>query len=146
MNKPIAYTAETIFTGNSLLQYHAIVVKNNSIESIVPQNALDPTIELLDFGDAIIAPAFVDIQLYGAHGRLLAVYPDAETVHEIYKYSKKGGAAFCMPTVATNTYETIFHCIDAIKSYWSQGGKGVLGLHVEGPWISKTKKGAHREE
>ncbi|HRI21062.1 MAG TPA: N-acetylglucosamine-6-phosphate deacetylase, partial [Panacibacter sp.] len=52
----------------------------------------------------------------------------------------------CMPTVATNTYKTIFQCIDAIKRYWQQGGKGALGLHVEGPWINAAKRGAHREE
>jgi N-acetylglucosamine-6-phosphate deacetylase len=50
-----------------------------------------------------------------------------------------------MPCVATNSYEVIFNCIDAIKEYWNAGGKGVLGLHVEGPWINKEKKGAHIE-
>ena len=38
-----------------------------------------------------------------------------------------------------------FKCIDAVKKYWQQGGEGILGLHAEGPWINKLKRGAHIE-
>ena len=102
--------------------------------------------EIIDFKNALIAPAFIDLQLYGAHKRLLIAYPDAESVKAIYDYSKAGGASHCMPTVSTNTYEVIFKCIDAVKDYWNAGGQGVLGLHVEGPWISKEKRGAHNAD
>ncbi|WP_153799847.1 N-acetylglucosamine-6-phosphate deacetylase [Foetidibacter luteolus] len=146
MTNRIAYTAANIFNGTDMLQRHAIVVAGSFIESVTPLVSLDETIELVDFGDAYIAPAFIDIQLYGAHGRLLSVYPDAETVTAIVDYSTSGGAAYCMPTVGTSTYEVIFKCIDAIRDYWKQGGKHVPGLHVEGPWISKAKRGAHNEE
>jgi N-acetylglucosamine-6-phosphate deacetylase len=93
----------------------------------------------------LLAPAFIDLQLYGAQGRLLAVYPDEITVGAIYQYCLSGGAAQCMPTVATHPYKVIFECVDAIKKYWSGNGRGVLGLHVEGPWISSAKRGAHNE-
>ena len=88
----------------------------------------------------------MDIQLYGAYGRLLSAFPDRETVEAIYLYSKEGGAAYCMPTVATNSYPVFFQCIDAVRAYWDAGGKGVLRLQVEGPWISVEKKGAHLEK
>ena len=104
---------------------------------------LTSDIEITDFANALIAPAFIDLQLYGAYKKLLSAYPNAESVKAIYDYSKAGGASHCMPTVSTNTYEVFFKCIDAVKEYWKQNGKGVLGLHVEGPWISKEKRGAH---
>lgn len=145
MNSAV-YTAAEIFTGKEILRNHAVVVTGGVITALAPANEFESTSEIKEYKDALIAPALIDLQLYGAHKRLLATYPDAETVNAIYEYSKAGGASHCMPTVATNTYETIFKSIDAIKYYWNKGGKGVLGLHVEGPWISKEKRGAHNEE
>src|SRR6478736_2411428 len=140
------YRASRIFTGYKMLKDHALLLTNGAIEKVVPISEINTKEDIIDLGDVILAPAFIDIQLYGAFGHLLAVYPDVETVSAIVKYSAEGAAAYCLPTVATNTYETIFHCIDAIKNYWQQDGKGVIGLHVEGPWINPVKRGAHREE
>lgn len=97
------------------------------------------------FDGCIIAPAFIDLQIYGAYERLLAVYPEQDSLSMLNAYCKKGGAAFCLATVATNTYEVFYKCIDAVRDYWKQDGEGILGLHLEGPWISKIKRGAHIE-
>lgn len=143
MSKHKIFIADKIFMGYEMLQHHAIVVENNLIADIIPVDQIETKNNLVEFDNAFIAPAFIDLQLYGAHKKLLAVYPDKESVKAIYNYSKAGGASHCMPTVATNPYETIFKCIDAIRDYWNAGGQGVLGLHVEGPWISAAKRGAH---
>ncbi len=140
------YTAGKIFTGENTLTDYAVEVSDNIIVSVQPTHNYN-TIEIIQLGeDNMFAPAFIDIQLYGAFGRLLSVFPDKETVSAIYQYSKEGGAAYCMPTVATNSYPVFFQCIDAIRAYWNDGGKGVLGLQVEGPWISVAKRGAHLEK
>lgn len=129
-----------------MLQQHVVVVNNGTVEAVIADADLPSDISVTDFGDAILAPAFIDLQLYGANKRLLAVYPDTQTVADIVDYCASGGAAYCQPTVATNPYETIFKCIDAVRDYKKQGGRGVIGLHVEGPWLNKSKRGAHREE
>jgi N-acetylglucosamine-6-phosphate deacetylase len=128
MSNRKAYIASRIFTGNELLQLHAVIVDDATIEDVIPFQNVDRSCEIIDLKDSLIAPAFIDLQLYGAHKRLLATYPDVKTVKAIYQYSKSGGASHCMPTVATNTYETIFKCIDAIKSYWNTGGAGVFRI------------------
>lgn len=144
MSETICYKARRVFTGTEMVFDHVIITRNNRIESILPASEFDEY--CINFDDGLLAPAFVDLQIYGASGRLLAVYPDAETVAAIVKYCEEGGAAYCLPTVATNTYEVIFNCIDAVRSYWNNDGKGVLGLHVEGPWINPEKRGAHRSD
>jgi len=93
----------------------------------------------------VLAPAFIDLQLYGAEGRLLSAYPDAKTIHAIRRTCEAGGATHFQPTVATNSLEVFKSCIEAVRAYWKEGGEGCLGLHVEGPWIHPAKKGAHLE-
>jgi N-acetylglucosamine-6-phosphate deacetylase len=137
------YLAHSVFTGNKILQQHAVVTENNTIIGIKPVDEITPDENIIEYKNGLIAPAFIDLQLYGANKRLLSVLPDATTVKAIYDYSKTGGALHCMPTLGSSTYETIFKCVDAIKDYWNADSRGVLGLHVEGPWINVAKRGAH---
>lgn len=136
------YRAAEIFTGKNWLKDQCIFVENNIITSIVPSTEIKETVEDLH---GKVVPAFIDIQLYGAYGKLFSVYPDTDALDKLRDYCFKGGAHFFMPTVATNTNEVIHACIDAIRVYWQKGGEGCLGLHVEGPWLNKAKRGAHIE-
>lgn len=133
------YHAEKLFTGNEWLFNQTVSVADGRIVSI------DPIVDNPAKKYPVIAPAFVDIQIYGAAGRLLAVYPEADSLHRLYAYCVEGGASHFQPTVATNTPEVFFSCIDAVKQYRKEGGKGCIGLHVEGPWIHPVRKGAHIE-
>ncbi len=134
-------SADKIFTGNEWLTNHAIVVENNRIKEIIPA-----TETAQHFSNAFIAPAFIDLQIYGAGEKLFAVYPEKDALKKLVAYCRNGGTAYCMPTVATHPYQTFYQCIDAVKDYWKDGDTGVLGLHIEGPWISAAKKGAHIED
>ncbi|HEX2682847.1 MAG TPA: N-acetylglucosamine-6-phosphate deacetylase [Ferruginibacter sp.] len=140
-----AYIAKYIFSGERWLREHAAIVDGGIIMNVVPTSTLHPMMEVEYYSDHILAPAFIDLQIYGADEKLFAVDPGIDALRSMYEYSRKGGAAFCMPTVATNQPEVFYQCIDAIRQYWQQGGKGILGLHVEGPWINKDKRGAHIE-
>lgn len=137
------YTASRIFTGDNWLPDHAIIIKNGIIELILPVVSLPPDVIKRDFRNCFIAPAFIDIQIYGAGEKLLAAWPEAGSLVKLVEYCRKGGAAYCLPAVATNTKEVFYKCIDAVNDYWNSGGEGVLGLHFEGPWINPVKRGAH---
>lgn len=136
------YSATKIFTGNEWLYHHSIIVEDGYIKAIVATNKLlvpvTTTVECL-------VPAFIDIQIYGAFGKLFSVHPTVDALHNLYNYCAAGGAEYFLPTIATNTNEVIHACIDAIRTYWQQQGNGCLGLHIEGPWINTKKRGAHNE-
>lgn len=138
-------TAKQIFTGEQWLSNHAIVIDKGLIQEIIPLSGVDAAEEVQHFDNCIIAPAFMDLQIYGAYGKLLSVFPEADALYKLNEYCNKGGAVYCLPTVATNTREVFINAIDAVKAYWKEGGKGVLGLHLEGPWINPLKRGAHIE-
>ena len=140
-----AYISKLIFTGNEWLNGHAVLVSEGLIKTLLPATDLPPGIETEYFTNSILAPAFIDLQIYGAYEKLFAVYPDPDSLKLLNNYCNSGGAAYCMPTIATNEPEILYRCIDAIKLYWQQGGEGILGLHAEGPWINKLKRGAHVE-
>ncbi|MES2331643.1 MAG: N-acetylglucosamine-6-phosphate deacetylase [Bacteroidota bacterium] len=137
------YAAEKIFTGNEWLTDSAVIVTDGKISDIVPSAVLN---ERPSTKYHLIAPAFIDIQIYGAHDKLLSVYPETDSLYRLYDYCSKGGASHFQPTVATNTTEVFHKSIDAVRAYWKEGGKGCLGLHIEGPWIHPLKKGAHLEQ
>lgn len=136
-------SADRIFTGEKWLTAHSVVIKEDKVSEILSNTELPPSFEAEHYDDCIIAPAFIDLQIYGAYGRLLAVYPETNSLERLVEYCRSGGAARCLPTVATNTKEVFFKSIDAVRDFWKNGGKGVLGIHLEGPWINKVRRGAH---
>ena len=145
--KPVVYTAPQLFTGNHWLQHHALIINEDVIDAVVPLAEIDESkYEVKRFAGGFLAPAFIDIQIYGAGEKLLAVHPTTEALQLLADYCAAGGATLCVPTVATNSTEVFKQCIDAVRAYWSAGGKGVYGLHLEGPWINKEKRGAHLEQ
>ena len=75
-----AYIAEQIFTGDNWLSHHAVIIGDNKIKELVPVQSLPSSIATEQFDECIIAPAFIDLQIYGADGKLLAVYPEADSL------------------------------------------------------------------
>jgi N-acetylglucosamine-6-phosphate deacetylase len=137
------YSSEKIFTGTEWLSDVIIEVKDGTVMALLPKANIHA--EQVENCHGILAPAFIDIQLYGAYDRLLSVFPEPQTLSLINAYCKSGGTILCLPTLATNTKEIFFKSIDAVRTYWANGGEGVWGLHLEGPWLNREKRGAHVE-
>jgi len=139
------FSAEKIFTGSEWLVNYAIVIDENKIKSILPKSRVESA-EIKHFNDCFIVPALIDAQVYGAAKKLLSVYPEASTLKLMYETFIAEGTCLFVPTLATNTLDVFKKAIDAVKEYRSKGGKGVYGLHLEGPWINDIKRGAHVKE
>ena len=135
--------ADKMFTGTDWLLNHALVLNNDIIESIQPIVSLKETATQQV---PILIPALIDLQIYGAGGKLLSVYPTVEALQLLKDYCVNGGAAWFQPTVATNSNEVIYACIDAVRAFKQLPNNRCIGLHVEGPWINPIKRGAHLSE
>ncbi len=75
----LAYLPDKIFTGEVWLTDHAVVVAENFIRDIIPVSELTNSYSLQKLPKQILISAFIDIQIYGAFNRLLAIYPNPET-------------------------------------------------------------------
>lgn len=139
-------SAEKIFTGTEWLIDHAIVLENNSVERVVPRSEINSIQNVKYYEGCFIVPALIDVQVYGAAKKLLAVYPEAQTLQVMHNQFSSEGTCLFLPTLATNTLDVFKKSIDAVKTYWKENGKGVYGLHLEGPWLNEVKRGAHVKE
>ncbi|RYY62925.1 MAG: N-acetylglucosamine-6-phosphate deacetylase, partial [Chitinophagaceae bacterium] len=127
MNNPIAYIADGVFTGAHWMSAYAVLVRDGRILSLLPRNEVPAGVDVREFQDAVIAPAFIDVQIYGASGKLFSAYPEPDSLQALVAHNRSGGTALCLPTIATNSNDIYYKAIDAIRVYWDQGGKGVYG-------------------
>lgn len=140
---PTAFTNATIFTGYSVETNKAILVENDRIIDIVPFDFVPSRFNTLDLGGLNLAPTFIDLQIYGGNGKMFSYELNEEALQATKEYCFDGGCSHFMVTMATNTIEKFLRGIDAVRKYWDHGGLGLLGLHLEGPYINPIKKGAH---
>ena len=135
-----AYLADEIFTGNEMLEQQAVLVENNIVSGIVQKSAIPSGYNIADHPDCFIAPAFIDLQLYGGNGKLFSHSLDIDSLEATHAYCLSGGCSHFMITMATNSMENFLKGIEAAGEYMASGKKGLLGLHLEGPWINPVKK------
>src|SRR4051794_9529356 len=97
----VAYINARIFTGEEILDDHAVITQGGKITSIVPTSEWKTTGSETDLKGGLLAPAFIDLQIYGGNSHVFSMYPSVTSLAATVAYSKGGGAAWIMPTVAT---------------------------------------------
>ena len=100
--------------------------------------------EIVDLDGNYLAPGFVDLHLHGALGRdTMEALPEA--FHAICNYHAGGGTTSLLLTTATAPLERIVDVLKAVRDCRASTNQ-IAGVHVEGPFISKAKRGAQRAE
>ncbi|WP_343464685.1 N-acetylglucosamine-6-phosphate deacetylase [Pantoea sp.] len=135
-----------IFTGHEILDNHAVVIANGMIERVCPRDALDPALTQQDVAGAFIAPGFIDLQLNGCGG--VQFNDDIEalsvaTLETMQRANEKSGCTSFLPTLITSTDALMRRAVDTMRAYRNKHQYQALGLHLEGPWLNKAKKGTH---
>jgi N-acetylglucosamine-6-phosphate deacetylase len=141
-----AFISREIFTGHEILTGKAVLVKDKKVVDIVPVSAIPADYLTRELRDYMLAPAFIDMQIYGGNGKLFSTELTTDALEATYEYCLQGGCTHFMITMATNSMEKFLQGIEVVKKYWSTGGNGLLGLHLEGPYLNPIKKGAHIEK
>lgn len=141
-----AFIAKQIFDGTAIRNNIAILVEDGKVKALVSADEIPGNFLVRDFKDHLLAPAFIDLQIYGGNGKLFSSELTTESLEATYEYCLQGGCTKFMITMATNSIEKFIRGIETVKKYWNGAGKGLLGLHLEGPYINPQKKGAHIEK
>lgn len=144
MNSKI-YQPSQIFDGDTFLEDTAVQVEQGTVQKILPAAEIPAHAEVTKWPDTILAPAYKDLQIYGGNGQIFSLFPSVESLKATYAYSIAGGATAFMATVPTSSPELMAQAIDAVFEYWQQELPGLLGLHLEGPYLNAAKSGAHNE-
>lgn len=142
----IAIKSKKIFTSSIELEDSYIIVNEGLIVDILLEKPSSENFQILDYSRYNIAPAFIDLQIYGGGGSLFNTETTAETIQKTYAEISKTGTKHFQITLSTVDLWTMFKAIEACKKYKKNGGKGLIGLHLEGPYFNPIKKGAHVEK
>ena len=138
-----ALTGARVFDGDTMADGLAVVVSHGRIAAVIPEGQLDTSLAQQTLGGGILAPGFIDVQVNGGGGALLNNHPDLAVVRQIAESHRKFGTTGLLPTVITDTPEILAQAIAAVRAARAAQMPGVLGIHIEGPFIDPVRKGAH---
>ncbi|HEY5766327.1 MAG TPA: N-acetylglucosamine-6-phosphate deacetylase [Candidatus Udaeobacter sp.] len=100
--------------------------------------------EILDLNGNYLAPGFIDLHVHGALGRD-TMEASAEAFRSICEFHASGGTTSLLLTTATAPLNEIVKVLQTVCDFRSAISL-IVGVHVEGPFISKAKAGAQRAE
>jgi N-acetylglucosamine-6-phosphate deacetylase len=133
-----------IVAHGGILTAHAVVIQDGWIADIVTDE--DSSLKGLavhDLKGALLLPGFIDTQVNGGGGVLFNDDPSVGTIRRIAAAHRKFGTTGFLPTLISDDLGKVKRAIDAVGAAVKEGVPGVLGIHIEGPFLSPARKGVH---
>lgn len=139
--------SKKIFKENEILLDHALKIEGDQITAFVKNYELSSKDTVVDCGNKIIIPALIDLHIHGAVGKDV-MDGDYESLNEISNYLASNGVGRFLAATLTAPIFKIENALKNIKESKKRGlaGAEIIGSYLEGPYLSKEKKGAHPEE
>ena len=99
--------------------------------------------ERIDLNGGYLLPGFLDTQVNGGGGLLFNDAPSVETIATIGAAHRRYGVTGFLPTLISDDLAKVASAIEAVDQAIEAGVPGVLGIHIEGPFLSERRKGVH---
>lgn len=138
-----ALTGARIFDGDTIRDGLAVIVEESRIVDVLADGRIASSIARRQLSGGLLVPGFIDVQVNGGGGAMLNDNPSLETVKRIAAAHRKFGTTGLLPTVITDAPEITAQAITAVKAARQARVPGVLGIHIEGPFLDAARKGAH---
>jgi N-acetylglucosamine-6-phosphate deacetylase len=150
INRMTLFTSKTLYTPLRKIDHAMVSVENGTVVSVASRNDSEgaPNKPVTDFSEDIIVPGFFDIHIHGGvNCDVMRSSSDEMTKFE--KFLAKHGVTSYFPTTVTasqdatlSALERLADRIEAVEKN-SVGGAKPLGIHLEGPFLSHSKRGVH---
>jgi N-acetylglucosamine-6-phosphate deacetylase len=121
----------------------SVLIEDGRIRAVVGAADIPASARRVDLAGALLLPGFVDVQLNGGAGVLFNDAPTVESIREIGRAHRRFGTTGFLPTLISDDLEVVAQAIAAVDAAIAQGVPGVLGLHIEGPYLNARRKGVH---
>jgi N-acetylglucosamine-6-phosphate deacetylase len=119
-----------------------LLVRDGRIEALVAGQVVGVD-RVIDLDGHMLVPGFVDVQVNGGGGVLFNEDPSVASIAAIGAAHRRFGTTGFLPTLISDDLHVVERAIDAVREAVEQGVPGVLGIHIEGPFLNPERRGVH---
>ena len=132
-----------VLLASGLAEGQAVAVAAGRIVWIGTEAAAPEAAQRVDLAGGLLLPGFIDVQVNGGGGALFNDTPDVATIATIGRAHARYGTTGFLPTLISDRLHVIDAGIAAVDDAIAAGVPGVLGIHLEGPFINPARRGIH---
>ena len=139
----LAFRNGRILTETGTESGKTLLVRDGRVEAVVGASTVIGPDRTIDLNGRLLVPGFIDTQVNGGGGVLFNDNPSVESIAAIGRAHRRFGTTGFLPTLISDDLHVVERAIDAVRSAIAQGVPGVLGIHIEGPFLSNERRGVH---
>lgn len=132
-----------VFTGEHIVDGHAVVIEGERIAAVLPAADAPRDGQRRLPADSLLVPGFLDLQVNGAGGVLFNDTPTPQAALAIAAVARRTGTTGVMPTLMTDEKAKMQQACEAAVAARARPAGGVLGVHLEGPFLNPERCGVH---
>jgi len=133
-----------VLRADTFVRGQGVLIEHGRILDVLPaDDARCRAAEPYDLGGGLLLPGFIDLQVNGGGGVLFNDAPSVESIRAIGAAHRRFGTTAFLPTLISADLDIVARAIAAVRGAIAAGVPGVLGIHIEGPFLNVARKGVH---